>query len=698
MLKSSDVSLRDKVRKIIQQESTRCSGTDGGKLSLAREELKKRYLGYGYSNDEDREQNQLSTYVDRTVMETTEWAKPSLMRVFAGGDEIIRFDPRTPEQEQPAQDATLYVNQVVFGRNMFRLLHDVLTDGLYQRVGWCLAHCPQETSQEVRQYSGLSQQEAEALLTDPSVDLSSPDSVQAEQYDTPLGPMFDLTVRKKVKHHTIRLDPVPSENVIFSSDAADVEHARFIAHWEIKTASDLLKEGYGKATIDDLPPYDSKDEMPEHRVGEEVNAESSDDEDSGVADENRQYKIYEAWTDADINGDGIAEKIKVTYAGDGKDQISILDIEEWPLYRAPLFAACSVPMPHQIVGLCLADLVKDVQDLRTDMTRQYLDGLALSNQGELILSEGTNGKVDLDSLLKRGPGNVVRIGGDAKIEPLPVASSSADAVQGLQLSDQLIEKRTGVTSRTQSLQADTLQNTATGASIQEEAINQRLELIARVYAEEFFKPLGRYVLHLLNRYQDKQIQLRLKGKFMQFDPRKWDPDMDISVAVGLGTGNRSRLVGAYNQILAIQKSFIQMLGANSPIRLSNVIYTCHKMAEAAGLEAPERFFGTEEDAKKAEQAALKSGGQQVSPEQQKAQAQIQQGEQKLQLQAQAQQQNAQLKQSESAAKMQLAQQDQQNKVNLRAMEIQGERALDQTRLLMGQTGGGLTQLKNVSQL
>ena len=203
--------------------------------------------------------------------------------------------------------------------------------------------------------------------------------------------------------------------------------------------------------------------------------------------------------------------------------------------------------------------------------------------------------------------------GDAQITPLNVSTSAPEALQGLDMSSALAERRTGVSARTQTLQADTLQNTATGASIMEEAVNQRLEMIARVYAETFFKPLGRYLLHLLHRYQDKQIQLRVKGRFMEFDPRKWDPDMDVSVSVGLGTGDRSKLIGTYRSILDLQQAFLTQLGANSPVRLTNVVYTCHRLCEAAGLESPERFFGTEEDAMRAEQA-LMQGGQEPSPE------------------------------------------------------------------------------------
>ena len=680
---------KDKLRRVIVREMEQCMGIEGSKLSSERTALKKRYLGYGYSIDDDRENRGLSVYVDRTVLESVEWAKPGLMRVFCG-DEIIRFEPKTPEQEQAADDATLYVNQVVFGRRMFSLVHDVLADGLYQRVGWCIAHCPEREEQKVHQFAGLSEQEAMALLMDPSLDMETPGAVEVEKYVTPQGVLYDVTVHQTVKTRDIQIDPVPSEQVVVSADAQDVEKARFIAHWEIKTASDLRKEGYSQADIEELPPLDDEDMMPETEVGRNINDVNGDDRD-GQSRATREYRVYEAWFDFDMNGDGIAEKVKATYCGDA-EACRVLKVEEWPLYRAPLFAACSVPMPHQVVGLCLADLVTDVQDLRTEMTRQYLDNLALSNQGELVVNEGMAGTVEYDSLLARGVGAVHRIKGDATITPLPVATSSGEALQGLEMSSQLIERRTGISSRTQSIQADTLQNTATGASIMEEAINQRLELIARVYAETFFKPLGRYILHLLHRYQDKAIQLRLKGKFMSFDPRKWDPDMDIAVAVGLGTGNRSKLIAAYQQILQIQQTFIAQLGKNSPVRLPNVIYTCHKMAEAAGLESPERFFGTEEDARRSEQAIMNEKPA-PSPEQQKLQLEQQKAQAKQKTDAWKAQTDAQRKAFEAQSKIALEKQKAEGQLALKAMEMSMEKELDQTRLQMGERNPGLTNIR-----
>ncbi len=774
-------ALRDKITKIIRRESEKALGRDGSKLSEARSLLKRRYLGYGYSDDENRAARGLSNYVDRTVMEVVEWAKPGLLRVFSG-DEIVRFEPKRPDDERAAEDATTYINQVCFGRNMFRIVHDTLADGLYQRVGWCLAHAPRTVERRVDKLTGLTQEEAIAVLSDPTIDAADGgievvqyevplDSIPLEKRPKPQGPgiapmqqapqqqpqqpgqpgqapmppqqgqpapqqpmpqpgqpmqqggqmpmpmpqqpatpeqlppqmvtLYDVTIHRETEKREVRIDPIPSEQVILSGDAQDVEHARFIAHWSRKTASELRKEGYDADLIDELPQFGTDDEMPETEVGRALNSEISDEDNLSGA--NREYKIYEAWLDIDLNGDGIAEKVKVTYCGDGA-QCVVMDFEEWPLYRAPLFAACSVPMPHQVVGLCVADLVGDLQDLRSELTRGLLDNLALGNNAELVVNEGTQGvgEVEYDSLLARGVGSIHRLRGDASITPLTVVSSANETLQGLEMASDLIERRTGISSRTQSIKADTLQNTATGASIQEEALNQRLELVARVYAETFFKPLGRYLLHLVHKYQDKEQQLHLKGRFMHFDPRKWDPDMEISVTVGLGTGDRSKMLGTYQQILQIQQAFMQQLGQASPVHLSHIVYTCHKLAEAAGLEAPERFFGTEEEARESEMRQAMQPPQEnpmVAIEKQKAQAKmqgdLQKTQAKIQLDREKMQQDAQLKSMEMQAKLQLQREETAQKMKLKQQEMAAETQLDATRLALGGRGSGLTNIRGI---
>ena len=74
--------MRNALRAHIAASLQGCMGEEGSPLSQARVALKRRYLGHGYEADAERRERGLSTYVDRSVMETVEWAKPSLMRIF----------------------------------------------------------------------------------------------------------------------------------------------------------------------------------------------------------------------------------------------------------------------------------------------------------------------------------------------------------------------------------------------------------------------------------------------------------------------------------------------------------------------------------------------------------------------------------------------------------------------------------------
>jgi hypothetical protein len=207
----------------------------------------------------------------------------------------------------------------------------------------------------------------------------------------------------------------------------------------------------------------------------------------------------------------------------------------------------------------------------------------------------------------------------------------------------------------------------------------------------FFKPLGRYILNLLFRSQNKQMQMRLNGKFMAFDPRHWNPDMDIVVAVGLGTGNRSKMLQHYQTILTIQQAFLSQLGPVSPVRLPHLVYTCHKMVEAAGLEAPERFFGTDEDAKKAEQAMANQP--QENMEQKKLELDKQAKLGKLQIDMQKAENEMRVKSFEAQSKMALAKQAQDAKMAMKMIEMQGEKELDYAALMRGDRSSGRTDLR-----
>ena len=61
-------------------------------LSQQRELAMEYYYALPFGNEVEGR----SQFVDSTVQDTIEWIKPSLMRIFASGDEMVKFNPVGP--------------------------------------------------------------------------------------------------------------------------------------------------------------------------------------------------------------------------------------------------------------------------------------------------------------------------------------------------------------------------------------------------------------------------------------------------------------------------------------------------------------------------------------------------------------------------------------------------------------------------
>jgi DNA polymerase III gamma/tau subunit len=239
----------------------------------------------------------------------------------------------------------------------------------------------------------------------------------------------------------------------------------------------------------------------------------------------------------------------------------------------------------------------------------------------------------------------------------------ASGIQALEYMDTVLESRTGVTKYNQGLDANSLNKTATGISAIMSASQQRLELIARIFAETGVKQIFKLIQHCLMTYQNKSMIIRLTDEYVEVDPREWSAGYDMVINVGLGTGDKDQQLMHLMKMAEAQFQFLQM---GAPIvTMENIYNTQAKIAENAGFKSIEQFWS---DPKKAPPQQ-----QQPDPAQQAAQAQAQAEQGKMQFEqqkAQAEfQQKAQASQQQiqlEDAKMQASQQTEQMK--LQAMQ------------------------------
>jgi hypothetical protein len=195
-------------------------------------------------------------------------------------------------------------------------------------------------------------------------------------------------------------------------------------------------------------------------------------------------------------------------------------------------------------------------------------------------------------MLSVAPGGVIRMKNPNAIVPINVSPVANQAFPMLEYLDGVQSKRTGISDMQQGLNPDILQNvTAAAIAATMSASSGKIELIARIFAETGVKSLFQGILHLVTKYQDKPRMIRLRGKYVPIDPRTWSNQYDLSISVGLGTGNKQEQMAMLQMVMAKQEQIIQQYGpANPMVSIGQYRTTMGKFIEAAGFKDVSEFF------------------------------------------------------------------------------------------------------------
>ena len=633
-----------------------------------------------------------STIVTGEVAEAVDGALPQLLRVFTQSDDVVRFEPKAPGDEEKAKQATEYCNWVLMNDNPgFEVFQTWFKDALLQKAGVIKVWWNDETSVDKEKYENLSEEELTLLLADGQMEVVKQRQTQIGEVPVPPTPeqmmlaqqtgvppemtmqpvfSYNVTVKKINKKGSVKVENVPPEEFLISKKARRIADAPFVAHRRLTTRSELISMGFKADEIDELPAYDDLTFTPE-RVARFPNGEQPDDPSLDTSMD--EIETFECYIRTDYDEDGIAELRRVFYAGG-----TILENEEADFI--PFCSICPIPMPHKFFGHSLADRVVDIQKIKTTITRQMLDNLYLSNNARMAVVDG---QVNLDDMLTVTPGGIVRVKNNQAITPLTVPLVAGQAFPMLAYMDEIQQKRTGVTQASQGLDPNILQNTtATAVAMVQNAGAAKVELIARIFAETGVKDLFKSILHLVCKYQDKERIVRMRGKFVAIDPREWSNEYDLTVNVGLGTGNREQQMAMVAAILQKQEQIMSQMGiANPLVSPSQYRNTLGRFIESAGFKDTSEFF--REITPEMEQQMMQPQQPQPDPAtaalMQQAQAQMQVTQAKAQADIQVQQAKAQadiqLQREKAAADIQLEREKAAAQLQLKTAEFQAEAQL-----------------------
>jgi hypothetical protein len=217
----------------------------------------------------------------------------------------------------------------------------------------------------------------------------------------------------------------------------------------------------------------------------------------------------------------------------------------------------------------------------------------LAEQPQPIVQEGTI--VNPEAVLNPRFGLPIRIaqGTDARaaLAYNPVPFVAKDSFAMLSYMDEEGTDRTGISEASSGLAPDALQNVTAKASamIEQSGIGQT-ELMVRTIAHGL-KRVFRGLLRMVVKHQDKPRTVRLRDKWVTFDPREWNAEMDATVNTGLGAGTRERDMMMMSQVIGLQEKLLASLGADNPfVKPDNVYNAISKFAESAGARSTELYF------------------------------------------------------------------------------------------------------------
>lgn len=651
-----------------------------------------------------------SQYISRDVSNIVGWILPDLMRVFTASDRILDCIPETPEDEPQADQAADYINYMFWRDNPgYQVMRDVEWDALVNKDGIVKQFWRVKQDCKYSTYTGLTEDQIAVILDEDGVELVEqskpytelvpvevelpppehppegeqmpPDMMEGEEPQPAQVPeppetvmqmqpveLFDIKIKRTTSKGRLTYQAVAPENFITDSGAIDlIENWRFQAEKAVDvTRSDLIKLGFDRERIDAIPAFQTQDDSSENIARRNWVSGQYDNPQRAM----EKVNLYECYVKMDINDDGMAEIIKVMYAGDGGGA-EILDWEEWddetPYDKIP----CN-PVPHRFASDSVADEVIDIQKFKTVIGRQMFDNLYQTNSPTPVVEE--NSILNMDALVNRQIGvPIIRKKNSMPIDWTTTPFIGDKALMAMNYLDEVAEMRTGVSRSSTSLDPETLQNqTATAVNAAQSASHTQVELIARDQAEIGWKRVFAKSLKITVKNQDRPRTVRLRDKWVDMDPRQWNADMDVVINIGLGTGSRDRDMAMLNNILQTQLMDMQQLQAGGFIdeaidMIPKIIKTQIKIAEAAGIKSPETYYPeiTPERLEAMKQQARDAAGQ-PTPEQEKLQAEQEAKQAELQMKAQQ-------SQADNAMKQQQMQQDNALKQQQMAAEIQLKR-------------------------
>lgn len=564
-----------------------------GELRSDRDKALSAYMRTPYGNEMEGR----SSAVSSDVFDAVEGMLPDLLEVFTASDKAVVFEPIGPEDVEMAEQVTDACNYVFYKKNNgFLILYTAIKDGLMLKMGGIKWYYETVKTPTVSRYVGADEMQIALFMQENKTaeivqkELADPtpeDLQQSQMTGLPPPPRYTLKIRTVEEVGMVKVCAIPPEELHVSRkhNSITLDNCPYVAHVTKRTLSEVRQMGY-TVSIDDINAAKNDNYTSSEFANERKGGRFGWWNDDNPSDETMQMGfLRDEYVLVDYDGDGIAERRRIVRLGD-------VILENSECTHVPIAAWTPYILTHQFAGISVADLVEDFQRIHTEIVRQQLDNLYLANNQETVVQTDPQGNplANIDDLLNRRPGGVIRERVSGAVRPYQVQWQGIQAMPMIEQLSVEKENRTGYTRYSQGMDADSLNKTARGMTMIMNASAKRMKLMARIIAEALVAPMFKGIFKTLTEFGMEDISFRLNGKFISINPQEWRDQYDMTINVGLGTGDDVQKSQMLVQIAQAQAAVAQSPYAERLLNPKKIYNVQARLAETAGFKNPSEFW------------------------------------------------------------------------------------------------------------
>jgi len=491
-----------------------------------------RYYGRPLGN----ERKGRSKFISRDTMETIEWLLPELIRTFFSGDSKIELEI----EGKPGWVGKALMKKIQDDlsndeeNSLFKMGYQWVKDALVSNMAYVKPFYEIDYEKKHHSFPQISRQQMEQLLSDADIEVLSATAADISPFETGF-----IDVKVKVK--SFRKNKLSAENV---------PHWEFLYVPEARSMNDEHGKGQKtKVTLDYLRRIDrAYSEGKEHFFKLDKVSAGKPSSSSATLENNEEQSFRSRTIESEEDGGGkqgaaalgdfIEWFTRLDVDGDGYME----DITAWVFNNVlirwekneegfvPFSGITAIIDPYKFEGISFAELLIEIQNLKTMLFRRVLDNFDFTNSGRWIVGENAN--VDVRALLNNIPGDVIR-GNHDKIKNVPPEPFHPSVFTLFEYIDSIKENRSGSTRYNQGMDGDSLNKTASGIAMIRGAAQKRIELVARIIAETGLVDFYRKCARLLQLYSKKPFLAKVKGKEIRVTPEMIQGKIKAKVNMGI---------------------------------------------------------------------------------------------------------------------------------------------------------------------